>query len=68
MDKADIKITQVSKQEFSNLRSSQLILLFSGKTVNTTLVNTIRRLTQDYVPTYAFPVETITIERKHKYI
>lgn len=63
MEKIDVNITQLHKQEFVNLQASQLILQFSGKSVNSTLVNTFRRLCLDYVPTYAFCNETITIER-----
>lgn len=63
MSKMDIKITQVSKQEFSGLVSSQLVLHFKGKDVNSVVVNTLRRISIDLVPTYAFPSESITIER-----
>lgn len=63
MEPIDIKISQVHKQEFKNLQSSQLILDISGKTVNSTLVNTLRRLCFDYVPMYAFPSELINIEK-----
>lgn len=63
MDKIDIKISQVHKQEFKNLQAGQLVLSLSGKTVNSTLVNTLRRLAYDYIPTYAFPSESISIEK-----
>lgn len=63
MQPIDIKIKQISKQEFKNLQSSQLTLELSGKTVTTALVNTLRRLSYDYVPTYAFPSELITIDK-----
>lgn len=49
MQPIDIKIKQISKQEFKNLQSSQLTLELSGKTVTTALVNTLRRLSYDYV-------------------
>ena len=65
MSTIDVKITQVNKQESKNLQASQLILEFKGKSVNSTLVNTIRRLCYDYVPTYAFPAELITIEKNN---
>lgn len=63
MDKIDIKISQINKQEFKDLQSGQLTLALSGKTVNATLVNTLRRLTMDYIPTYAFHSGLITIEK-----
>ncbi len=63
MDKIDIKISQINKQEFKNLQSGQLVLSISGKTVNSILVNTLRRLTTDYVPIYAFPAVNINIEK-----
>lgn len=59
----DIKIKEVSKKEFKNLQSSQLVLELTGKSVGDTLVNTLRRLAYDYVPTYAFTTELITIDR-----
>lgn len=62
MDKIDIKITQLSKQEFKGLQSSKLTLDISGKSVCPALVNALRRVAYDFVPTYAFTKETITIE------
>ena len=62
MDPIDIKITQLHKQEFHNLQASQLVLEFVGSTVNTSLINTLRRLSLDYIPTYAFASELIQIE------
>lgn len=63
MDPIDIKIKQIHKQDSKNLQASQLIIEFSGLTVNSSLVNTIRRLSYDHIPTYAFPTENITIEK-----
>lgn len=63
MDSINIKISQVHKQEFKNLRASQLILLLKGTSVNEVLVNTLRRISQDIIPTYAFPADNITIEK-----
>lgn len=63
MSKVDIKIKQLNKQEFKDLQNSQLVLQISGETVNPSLVNTLRRICYDYVPTYAFPAELITIEK-----
>lgn len=63
MSNKNIAITQISKQEGVGLRSSQLVLSIKGSAVNSTIVNTIRRLSIDYIPTYAFPSESITIEK-----
>lgn len=63
MENIDIKISQIHKQEVKNLQSSQLILDISGKTVNSTLVNTLRRLCYDYVPMYSFHPDLISIEK-----
>lgn len=62
-DPIDLKIVQLHKQEFKNLQASQLMLEMSGNTVSSTLVNTLRRLCLDYIPTYAFCDKTITIEK-----
>jgi DNA-directed RNA polymerase subunit L len=59
----DIKIVQLHKQEFKDLESSQLVLEFSGSTVNSSLVNAFRRLALDYIPIYAFCPECIQIEK-----
>lgn len=63
MEKIDINIEQVHKQEFDGLQNGQLVLKINGNTVSPALVNTLRRLCYDYVPTYAFPNESITIEK-----
>jgi DNA-directed RNA polymerase subunit L len=63
MEPIDIEINQIHKQEFVDLQPSQLTLGLSGKSLNATVVNTLRRLCYDYVPVYAFPVENIIIER-----
>lgn len=62
-DATDIKIKEISKREFKNLQSSQLIIQISGKAASDTVVNTLRRLSYDYVPTYAFTSELITIDK-----
>jgi DNA-directed RNA polymerase subunit L len=62
MDKININIIQLKKQEFKDLKQSQLILEISGKSVNTSLVNTIRRICYGYIPTYAFCKQSINIE------
>ncbi len=62
MEKVDLKIVQLHKQQQSELTTSQLVLQISGATVTDALVNTLRRLALDYVPTYAFAKESIFIE------
>lgn len=64
MEKIDIKIVQLHKQQLQDFFGSQLILDISGSTVTSTLVNTFRRLALDYVPTYAFTKESIFIGHK----
>lgn len=64
MDKSiDITVKQLHKQEFKNLQASKLVLEFKGKTINASLINALRRLSFDYVPTYAFHEKTITIDK-----
>lgn len=63
MNKIDINIVEIHKQEFKNLQASQLVLGISGNSVNCSLINTLRRLIYDYIPTYAFNRENITIEK-----
>lgn len=61
---AEITGKNSSKLDFAPIfQKSKLVLDISGKSVNTTVVNTLRRLSMDYVPTYAFPPESITIEK-----
>ena len=61
MDSIDIKINQLNKNPFSGFGESKLVLDISGKTVNEAVVNTIRRLVMDHIPTYAFCKESIDI-------
>lgn len=62
MDKIDISIKELKKQYPKGLISSELILEFSGNSVNKSLINALRRIGYEYVPTYAFTDETITID------
>ena len=62
MDKINIKIIQLHKQEFKDLQNSQLILELSGTTVVPSVINSLRRICYLYVPTYAFCKESIYIE------
>ena len=65
MANKDIKISEISKQELSGLKNSQLVLELSGKSVNFVIVNTIRRLLMDYIPTYSFCEDTIEIAKNN---
>lgn len=58
----DVFVEELQKIEFKDLQDSRLMLNFSGKTVSPELVNTIRRLCIDWVPSYAFNKYDITIE------
>lgn len=58
-----INIKELSRKKRINLQSSQLILEIEGSSVCSSLVNTLRRLPCEYVPTYAFPCETIYIDK-----
>ena len=62
-NKINITITQVSKTENIDLEQSQLVLKIVGSSVNCTVVNTLRRVSYDLIPTYAFPREAIRIEK-----
>jgi DNA-directed RNA polymerase subunit L len=61
-DKVDISIKELSREYPSGYKSGKLTLQFSGKDVNIKIVNTLRRLSCNNVPAYAFPPELITIE------
>lgn len=62
MSKIDIKIKELHKQPFKDLQASQLILQFKGKTVYPSVTNTLRRMSLNDVPTYAFCKSSILIE------
>lgn len=61
--KTEINIKQIHKQPTKNLQSSQLILEFDGSTINCCLVNALRRLCIDHIPTYAASERSITIDK-----
>ena len=63
MNPINIKIVQLYIQEFKNLQSSQLILEITGNSVNSALVNSLRRTSYDYIPTYGFASESIFIDK-----
>ena len=59
----DITIKEISKLPFAGLQNSELVLQFTGKSINTSILNTLRRLSFNNVPTYAFTKETIIIDK-----
>lgn len=62
MNSIDIKVVELHKQPFKDLQESKLVLEFSGKTVYPSITNSLRRMAQNNVPTYAFCKESIMIE------
>jgi DNA-directed RNA polymerase subunit L len=60
--KFDISVKQLEQLNDPILGSS-LKLLFEGKDVNIKMINSVRRVSQYNIPTYAFPPEMIEIER-----
>jgi len=62
-NKSDIKIVKLEQIKYGGLRPSKLVLSFSGKLINHTVTNTIRRLVLNDIPTYAFHKDSITIEK-----
>lgn len=61
MSKFDINIEEIQKVETKGLTYSSLVLKFSGKNVNEVLINTLRRIMLNNIPTYAFAPECISI-------
>ena len=57
----DIKVIELERQECVDLQSSKLIIQISGKTVNDSLVNSLRRTLINDIPTYAFNSDSINI-------
>lgn len=58
-----MKIVELSKTSEDGLRASQLVLELSGKNINTSIVNSLKRVIEDNVPTYAFFTDNIIIEK-----
>lgn len=61
-DKVDISIEELSCKHPSGYESGNLTLRFSGKDINNKMLNALRRLVCNNVPSYAFPPELINIE------
>ena len=62
-NKIDINVAQVSYTKQNKFISSQLVLNFSGKDMHYIIANTIRRVSYDDIPTYAF--EFVNIEHNN---
>lgn len=58
----DIKIKEINYTKKKDLINSRLELDFSGKDINNVVLNTIRRVIIDNIPTYAIPRDKIIIE------
>jgi DNA-directed RNA polymerase subunit L len=58
----NIKVKEVKYKKYDDLHESSLSLEFSGTDVNTSIINSLRRVTLDDIPVYAFPSELIKIE------
>ena len=63
MSSLDIKIEEIKYAEKKNVQSSRLVLKFSGKNINTSVINALRRIALASIPTYAFCNDSITIEK-----
>jgi DNA-directed RNA polymerase subunit L len=59
----DINVREVSYIKPNKFTSSQLVLEFTGKDVNYVIANTLRRVSYDDIPTYAF--EYVNIEHNN---
>lgn len=60
--KFDIDISEEEKHEAVDYEASWLKLRFKGNDMNIKMVNAIRRVSMDNLPTYAFPKEQINID------
>lgn len=58
---ADINIEEVSYKGREGVHQSSLVLYLSGKDINIKIVNALRRVATNNIPTYAFPPECINI-------
>jgi DNA-directed RNA polymerase subunit L len=61
-DKLDISIKEISRVVPYGFKSGSLTLQFSGNDINIKMINTLRRISCNNIPTYAFPRDLITIE------
>jgi len=59
----DISVKESSYEPNNGILGSKLSLLYSGNDINHKMVNTLRRVTFNDIPTYAFPPELITMTK-----
>jgi DNA-directed RNA polymerase subunit L len=59
----DISVKESSYEPNNGILGSKLSLLYSGNDINHKIVNTLRRITFNDIPTYAFPPELITMTK-----
>ena len=60
--KTDIKVTELSYVKRHKYISSHLTLNISGKSINHSIINSLRRVMLNNIPIHAFPPEMMTIE------
>jgi DNA-directed RNA polymerase subunit L len=58
-----IKIKRVKHIKRKDLEESELVLNFSGNDINNTIINCLRRISFQFVPTYSFCYDTIDITK-----
>lgn len=58
-----IKIKKTKQIKRTGLEESELNLIFSGNDVNNTIINCLRRVSFQFVPTYSFCYDTIDITK-----
>jgi DNA-directed RNA polymerase subunit L len=61
MNKVDINVVELSKQDNSGLKQSSLKLDIYGGSINSSFINSLRRIVLLYIPTYAFCKASIEI-------
>lgn len=62
MSKVDFSIKEILRVERKDLVDSQLDLLITGKSINCAVVNTLRRMAAESVPTYGFSPDPAMID------
>ena len=67
MSNVDVSVKSLSHQNIDGLKLSQLVLKFEGNDMNHTIVNTLRRVPYESVPTYAFDRSMINIALEPRY-
>ena len=63
MEPVNIKVEKVLKQNRDGLQKSKLVIKITGKSATNAIVNSLRRIALDNIPTYAFCDSSINIEK-----